>query len=156
MHARRTSTLLAHGVMDNTDGDSSITATAEAHLEGKTTTKGVTKCGDGSAMTGGSRCLKWIQCHVPIPKRPICISMSYHHFWVPSRFPFCLFRTNHLRYLVLAFLLAYSRRRFSCFDLQSQAQNHEAAGSTRVVFRCGQKRQVRALARHHDPASSLS
>jgi len=57
---------------------------------------------------------------------------------------------------MFGFPIGVLRDRFSCFNLQSQAQSHETAGSTRVFYIRGRQWRVRALARHHDPANSLS
>lgn len=57
---------------------------------------------------------------------------------------------------MFGFPIGILRDRFSCFNLQSQAQSHETAISTRVVWICGRQWRGRALAHHHNPASSLS
>ncbi len=64
----------------------------------------------------------------------------------------CDILTSHM----FGFPSGVLRDRFSCFNFQSQAQSHETAISTRVVHICGRQWRVRTLARHHDPASSLS
>lgn len=91
-------------------------------------------------MMGGSERLEWIPCDVPICKRQICISLFYYQFWILSSIPTALV-PNELCAISsrFGFPIGVLRDRFSCFNLQSQAQSHETAISTRVVYICGRQ-----------------